>query len=147
MFLWSLFNTSSKKAVIFTYVVVNSVLKMYYIYIKCSIGPTSNLFLTDAGQLKFSICHWNLQSLLLDSFLKVSIVGAYPAISTSHINCISETFLNFSTQAVGGNLDLPGYNLMKTDNQFNAKESCVCISFQQFPTPKNFRYSGFARVH
>ena len=44
----------------------------------------------------FSICHWNLNSLMAHNYLKVSLLRAYVAIKKFDVVCLLETFLDSS---------------------------------------------------
>ena len=50
----------------------------------------------NSGQ-NFSICHWNLNSIVVHNFSKVSLLRAYDAIHNYDIICLSETYLNHDT--------------------------------------------------
>ena len=54
-------------------------------------GPKRN----SCQSQSFSICHWNLNSLIAHSFPKFSLLTAYLSVNKFHIVCLSETFLNF----------------------------------------------------
>ena len=56
----------------------------------------------------FSICHWNLDSLSFQSYIKVSLLTAYNLIHNFDIICVSETFLIFETAPNDPNLQTHG---------------------------------------
>ena len=78
----------------------------------------------------FSICHWNLNSLTADNYLKVSLSRAYVAIRKFNVICFSETYLDSSNLSDDDNFNLPGYNVVTIDHPSNAKEDGVCIYFK-----------------
>ena len=43
-----------------------------------------------------SFCHWNINSILVHNFIKLSLLRAYFAIHKSDVACLSETHLNAS---------------------------------------------------
>ena len=79
-------------------------------------GPKPNLCHS------FSICHWNLNSLAADNYLKVSLLRAYVAIKKFDVVCLSETYLDSSYLSDNDNFYLPGYNLVRTDHASNTKK-------------------------
>ena len=43
---------------------------------------------------EFSICHWNLNTITVHKFIKISVLRAYVSIHNFNILCLSETFLD-----------------------------------------------------
>ena len=43
---------------------------------------------------KFSLCHWNLNSILANNFIKISQLRAYVSTHNFDILCLSETYLD-----------------------------------------------------
>ena len=89
-------------------------------------GPRSN-----SGQ-SFSICHWNLNSIVVHNFSKMSLLKAYNAIHTYDIICLSETYLNHDTLSDKGNLRIPSYELISIDPPSNQKRGGICIYHKDF---------------
>ena len=58
--------------------------------IEVYLGPKRN----SCRRQSFSISHWNLNSLIAQSFAKVSLLIAYLSVNKFDIVCLSETFLN-----------------------------------------------------
>ena len=58
-----------------------------------------------AGQ-RFSICHWNLNSILVHNFTKISVLTAYVLVHDFDIICLSETCLNSENNKRGDVLKL-----------------------------------------
>ena len=79
---------------------------------------------------RFSICHWNLNSLAADNYLKVSLLRAYVAITKFDVVYLSETYLDSSYLSDNDNFYLPGYNLVRADHPSNTKKGGVCIYFK-----------------
>ena len=61
---------------------------------------------------KFSICHQNLNSINLDSYVKTSLLKAYLSIHKFGIVCLSETYLNPNVPLHDVNLEIQGYELV-----------------------------------
>ena len=71
----------------------------------------------------FSICHWNLDSTTTHGYAKLSLLKAYIII----IICLSKTNLDSSIQSDNNNLEIPGYNSVRSDHQSNNKLRGVCL--------------------
>ena len=76
-----------------------------------------------------SICHWNLNNIFGHIFIKLSVLRAYISLNKIDIICLSETYLNSSISPDNDNLELPGYDLVRTDNPTNTKRGGVCIYY------------------
>ena len=74
-----------------------------------------------------SICHWNLNSISAHNFIKLSGLLAYISVNKIDIICLSEIYLDSSIPSDDENLELPGYNLVRTDNPTNTNRGGVCI--------------------
>ena len=72
-----------------------------------------------------SICHWNLNSIPAHNFINLSLLRAYISINKADITCLSETYLDSSILSDDDNFELPGYNLVRTDNTTNTKRGGV----------------------
>ena len=55
---------------------------------------------------RFSICHWNLNSILAHNFTKISLLTAYVLVHDFDIICLSETYLNSENNKRGGVLPI-----------------------------------------
>ena len=84
-------------------------------------GPTPS-----SGQC-FSICHWNLNSITAHNFAKLSLLTAYNLVHSFDIICLSETYLNSEIPPNDTRLELPGYNLFRSDHPFNNRRGGVCV--------------------
>ena len=71
----------------------------------------------------FSIGHWNLNSLAAHNFAKVAFLKAYLSVQRFDIFCISETYLN---------LQIPEYDLIRSDHASNSKRVSVAIYYKKF---------------
>ena len=79
---------------------------------------------------RFSICHWNLNSISAHNFIKLSLLRPYIAIHKFDVVCLSETYLNASIPNDDVSLDVPGYNLFRADHPSNTKRGGVCIYYR-----------------
>ena len=75
------------------------------------------------------ICHWNLNCIPTHNFIKLSLLRAYISIDKFDITCLSETYLDSSISSNDGNLEEPGYTLVRADNPNNSKRGGVCIYY------------------
>ena len=78
----------------------------------------------------FKICHWNLNSLLWHMYKKVSLLSAFIFVHKLHIICLSQTYLNSETSPYDGNLEKPGYNIIRKDHPSNTKCGGVCVYYK-----------------
>ena len=83
------------------------------------------------SQQDFSICHFNLNSIMAHNFAKIFLLKACVAIHKFDIICFSETFLDFSIPTNNDNLDIDGYNLLRSDHPSNTKRGGVCIYYKK----------------
>ena len=78
----------------------------------------------------FSICCWNLNSISMHSFIKLSLLRPYISIHKFDVVCLSETYLNASISNDDDSLKVPGYNLFRADHPSNTKRRGVCICYR-----------------
>ena len=78
----------------------------------------------------FSICHWNLNSLIVHSFSKVSLLMAYLSVKKFDIVCLSETFLNSKILTDEENLQIPSESIALVDHPSNRKRGGVCVYYK-----------------
>ena len=78
-----------------------------------------------------SICHWNLNGISAQNYVKLSMLEAYNAIYDYDIICISETFLNFTQSGNDPALKLKGYELIRSDHPSNTKRGGVCLYYKE----------------
>ena len=78
----------------------------------------------------FSICHWNLNSLLTYNYNKLFLLGAYIAVHKFDVTCLTETYLNSTVASDDKNLEVTGYNLVRSDHPANAKRGRVCLYYK-----------------
>ena len=76
-----------------------------------------------------STCHWNLNSISEHNFIKPSLLRSNISMNKIDIICLSETYSASSIPSDNGNLELPGYNLVRAVNPTNIKRGGVCIYY------------------
>ena len=79
----------------------------------------------------FSICHWNLNSITVRSYVKISLLKAYLSIHKFNIVSLSETYLDLSVPLHDVNLEAQGYELVRTTHH-NIK-GVVYVSISEIP--------------
>ena len=79
-----------------------------------------------------SICHWNMNSIYAQKFVKWSLLRAYLAFHKFDIICLSETYLNSSNSPDDETLEISGYNLVRSDHPLNSKRGGVCIYYKNY---------------
>ena len=79
-------------------------------------GPKSS------SSLSFSIGHWNLNSISVHKYIKLSLLRTHASTHKFDVICISETYLNSDPSAVDENLEIVGYTLIRADHPSNNKQ-------------------------
>ena len=87
-------------------------------------GPRSS------SSQNFSICHWILNSIAAHSCIKSSHLKAYLSIYKFDIACLSETCLDTSVPLHEVNLEIQGYELVRSENPSQHKRDSICIYFR-----------------
>ena len=77
-----------------------------------------------------TICHWNLDSITTDNFIKFPLLEAYISTHKFDIIRLSETFLDSSLSDDDPRLSLKGYSLIRSDHPNNIKQGGVCIYYK-----------------
>ena len=93
-------------------------------YIEINTGPTPS-----SGQC-FSICHWNLNSITVHNFAKLSLLTAYNLVHSFDNICLSERYLNSETPPDDTRLELPSYKLFRSDHPSSNKRGDVCVYYK-----------------
>ena len=73
------------------------------------------------SRVKASQCHWNANSVFVYNFSKVSLLRAYISVHKFDVICISETFLNSDTAFDDNNLEIEGYNILRSDHPSSSR--------------------------
>ena len=77
-----------------------------------------------------SVCHWNLNGIAAQNYVKLSMLEAYNALHNYDIICISETYLDSSLSHNDPTLQLQGYELIRSDHSSNTKRGEVCLYYK-----------------
>ena len=80
----------------------------------------------------FKICHWNLNSIATDNFVKIPLLEAYAITHNFDIVCLSETYLDSSYSSDDPRLQLSGYSLVRADHPMDTKRGGVCIYYKEY---------------
>ena len=78
----------------------------------------------------FEICHWNLNSLLTYNYNKLFLLRAYIAVHKFDVICLSETYLDSTVASDDGNLEITGFNLVRSDHLANNKRGGICLYYK-----------------
>ena len=76
-----------------------------------------------------SFCHWNLNGIAANNFVKISLLEAYNTVHYFDVICISETFLDSDYSSDDQRLNLQGYVMIRSDHphQILKEEVFACI--------------------
>ena len=75
----------------------------------------------------FSLCSWNVNSISVNNFSKLSLLSSYNSIYRYDLICLSETFLDSSFSTDDDRLSLDGYDLIRADHPQDIKRGGVCV--------------------
>ena len=78
------------------------------------------------------LCHWNLNSIAANNFAKLVLLKVYNSVHKSDIICLSETYLDSNILPDDSNLEIPDYNLVRSDHPSNKKRGGVCIYYKSY---------------
>ena len=76
-------------------------------------------------------CHWNLNGIAANSFVKISLLEAYITVHDFDVICISETFLDLNYSSVDQRLNLQGYVIIRSDHPSDTKRGAVCMYYKE----------------
>ena len=120
----------SKGLYVYTLVMFMRYIWVYSITIKMSGDIEMNSGPKPSSCNKFSICHWNLNSISAHNFIKLSLLSAYISVHNFDILCLSETYLDSTISTNDSNLIIPGYDLYRADHPSNVKRGGICIYYK-----------------
>ena len=80
-------------------------------------------------QTYFSLCHWNVNSLV--AYKKMFLLAAYNSVYRHDIICISESSLDLTISDDDNILHMEGYNLIRADHLDNIKRGGICLNFKK----------------
>ena len=98
---------------------------LYIILISLSGDVQLNPGPKDKSSSAFSICHWNLNSITAHNYAKMLLLEAHIAAQKFDVVCISETYLDSRNAYDDSNLEIAGYNLIRSDHPSNKKRGGV----------------------
>ena len=75
---------------------------------------------------KFSVCHWNLNSLAAHNFEKVGLLEAFNTINKFDKICVSESYLDSTFSSDNEDINIKGFKLVRADHPNNIKRGGVC---------------------
>ena len=87
-------------------------------------GPRRNTYET------FSICHRYLNCFLAYNYNKLFLLRAYIAVHKFDVIRLSETYLDSTVASDDENLEITGYNLVRSDHPANTKRGGVCLYYK-----------------
>ena len=87
-------------------------------------GPKKSSF------IKFFHKKWN--GLAAHDFVKMSLIEAFITAQNFGITCLSETFLDSSTDISDTRINLNNYSLLRADSPSNIKCGGVCIHYKDY---------------
>ena len=64
------------------------------------------------------------------NYVKLSLLAAYNLVHSFDITCLSETYLNSENPPNDTRLELPGYNMIRSDDLSNNKRGGLCIYYK-----------------
>ena len=78
----------------------------------------------------FKFCHWNLDSITVNNFIKIPLIEAYNSVYNYDIIALSETYLDSSIP--NENISLTGFSKdnYRSDHPSDVKRGGVCLYFK-----------------
>ena len=87
---------------------------IYYYYKSCQyLFICQDISLNPGPDGLFRFCHWNLNSIVTDSFSRVNSLQAYMVQNNIHLTAITESATKKET--VNEKLEIPGYTVIRND--------------------------------
>ena len=77
-----------------------------------------------------SICHWNLNSVWPEDFIKIDQLSAFLNTHNFDIVCLGETFLNSEIRDDDERLAIENYDIFRCDHPSDSKRGGVCIYYR-----------------
>ena len=85
---------------------------------------------------KFSVCHWNLNSLAAHNFENVGLLEAFNTTNKFDIICVSESYLDSKFSSDNEDINIKGYKLIRADHPNNIKRGGVSAYVREsLPVP------------
>ena len=96
---------------------------------------------------KFTICHFNFNSIVVHNFSKLLVLKSYNSVHKFDKICLLETYLDSNILPDDSNFKIPGYSLVRSDHPLNLKREGVFYILQELFAFNNYRYQLFKRVY
>ena len=80
------------------------------------------------------MCRWNLNTIAAHSYVISFLFRAYITIHNSDITCLSKTCHDSSAPLDYENLEIAGYNLLRSEYTSYVKRGGMCIYYKNFLT-------------
>ena len=77
-----------------------------------------------------SVCDWNLNSIWVEDFSKLSQISAFLNVHQFDISCLTKTFLDSSVSSEDPRLAIEGYNFFSCNHASNLRRGGVCLYFK-----------------
>ena len=87
-------------------------------------GPKKSASLT--------LFQWDLNGIAAHDFAKISLIQSYALSCNTDIIFFSETFLDSSIEASDPNINISGYNSLRSDHPSNIREGGVCMFYKDY---------------
>ena len=78
-----------------------------------------------------TFCHWHLRGPTAHDSIKILLLQPYVTQHNYDIICLSETFLNSSSDSSSTRISIDGYNLIRSDHPSDSKRGDICIYYKQ----------------
>ena len=76
--------------------------------------------------------HWNLNGIAAHDFSKISLIQSHVLFYNIDIIFLAETFLDSSIETNNPKLNIPGYNLLRSNHPSNIKRGGVCMFYKDY---------------
>ena len=77
-----------------------------------------------------SVCHWNLNSVWVDDFSKITQLSAFLNVHNFDIVCLGETFLTSHIMDDDPRLAIEGYEILRSDHPSDSRRGGVCVFYK-----------------
>ena len=132
-FLITPINAGTSVLVITVYLILDYLCFKCNLLLLCSdVEPNPGLKQNTAKKFTSCHCHSNLNSIAAHNFAKLVLLKAYNSVHKFDIICLSETYLDSNILPDDNNLNIPGYNLARSDHPSNKKRRGFCIYYKSY---------------
>ena len=84
----------------------------------------------DGWKISLSVCNWNLDSIWVEDFSKLSQISAFLNVRQFDVFCLTETFLDPSILSEDPRLATEEYKLFRCDRPSSLRRGGVCLYFK-----------------